>query len=355
MNSELRGSSGGAPLSVEEIADLVGGRVVGDGTRLVTGIRPVDETAPGEMAFLTSKRYVRFVERCEGAAYLVSTPMEHALPAEVPRVVVDQPHAALSVLLRHFHPAEGWVPSVHATAVIGRGARLGDGVQIGAYVVVEDEAVIGDSVRIGPHCVIGRRSRIGEGSCLYPHVVVYHDCEIGKRAIVHSGTCVGSDGFGFTFVDGEHAKIPQVGRCIVGDDVEIGANSALDRGSLGDTRVDSGVKIDNLVHIAHNVRIGARTLIAAMVGIAGSTRVGRGVWLGGRSSLINNISIGDQARVAVLSGVTNDVEGGATVSGYPARPHRAELRRQGWLGRLPKLAERLRRLEEAVGHPKTTR
>jgi UDP-3-O-[3-hydroxymyristoyl] glucosamine N-acyltransferase len=165
---------------------------------------------------------------------------------------------------------------------------------------------------------------------------------------VHSGTCLGVDGFGYTLVDGQHAKMPQVGRCVIEDGVEIGANTAIDRGSLGDTRVGSGTKIDNLVHLAHNVRIGARSLLAAMVGIAGSTRVGEGVWLGGQAGVRNQVGIGDGARVAVQAGVTKDIPAGDTVSGSPARSHREALRRDASVGRIPSLTKRIAAIEKAI-------
>jgi UDP-3-O-[3-hydroxymyristoyl] glucosamine N-acyltransferase len=179
-------------------------------------------------------------------------------------------------------------------------------------------------------------------------VVTYAGTRIGRAVIVHSGTCLGVDGFGYTLVDGEHAKMPQVGRCVIEDGVEIGANTAIDRGSLGDTRVGAGSKIDNLVHLAHNVRIGARSLLAAMVGIAGSTRIGEGVWLGGQVGVRNQVEIGDGVRVAVQAGVSKDIPAGETVSGSPARSHRDALRRDASVGRIPSISKRLAAVEKEI-------
>jgi UDP-3-O-[3-hydroxymyristoyl] glucosamine N-acyltransferase len=176
-------------------------------------------------------------------------------------------------------------------------------------------------------------------------VVTYADSVIGSGVTLHSGARIGSDGFGYTLVAGEHLKMPQVGRAVIEDGVEIGANTTVDRGSLGDTVVGRGSKIDNLVQVAHNVRIGARSLLAALVGIAGSTRIGSGVWIGGRASAINHLDIGDGAQVAFGSTVMRDVPAGETVSGSPSRPHREQMRRQALAGRLDKLFERVRRLE----------
>jgi UDP-3-O-[3-hydroxymyristoyl] glucosamine N-acyltransferase len=191
--------------------------------------------------------------------------------------------------------------------------------------------------------VLGAGTTVGNRCTLHPHVVAYPGTEIGSDVILHSGVRVGSDGFGYTTVEGRHEKLPQVGRAVIRDGVEVGANTTIDRGSLGDTVVDEGAKIDNLVQVAHNVRVGAGSMLAALVGIAGSTRIGRGVWLGGRASAINHLEIGDGARVTFGSTVTRDVAPNETVSGYPARPHREELRKQAHLARLPELLERVRR------------
>jgi len=338
----------GGPLSLEAIADLVGGRLVGDGGLTIEGVSPVDEAEEARIGFVAAPRYVRYVADSRAGAFLVSSELEEALPEGAPRVVVDEAYPALRALLEHFHSEPGWHPEIHATAVIGRGVELGAGVEIGPYAVLEDEVRVGDGCRIGAHCVIGRETTIGARTRLHPHVVTYHETVIGTDVIVHSGARLGADGFGYTFVDGRHAKMPQVGRCVIEDGVEIGANTTIDRGSLGDTRVGAGTKIDNLVHLAHNVRIGALSLLAAMVGVAGSTRIGKGVWLGGQVGVRNQIEIGDGARVAVQGGVTRDVPAGETVSGYPARPHREALQREASVSRIPKLVERIRKLEKDV-------
>jgi len=340
--------SGGGPLSVGDVAALVDGRVSGDASVQVVGLAPVDEADEGDLAFLAARRYAKHVPRCRATAYLVSSDLDASLPENTTRVVVTDAYPAMRTLLRHFVAEEAWVPCVHATAVIAEDVHLGDGVQIGPYVVLERGVHVGDGTRIGAHCVVGRGSVMGSACRLHPHVVLYHETELGNGVEVHSGARLGSDGFGYTLVDGEHAKIPQVGRCIIEDDVEIGANSTIDRGSLGDTRLGRGVKLDNLVHVAHNVRVGARTLMAALVGIAGSTRIGQGVFFGGQSGAVNQSNIGDGAKIAIQTGVTRDVPPGETMSGSPGRPHREELKRQALTGRIPKLLERIESLEKEV-------
>jgi UDP-3-O-[3-hydroxymyristoyl] glucosamine N-acyltransferase len=330
------------------VAGLTQGRLDGSPTQLVSGVAPVDEAGPGELAFLASKRYVKRVARSRAGAYLVASDLAASLPTRAPRVVVEAPHDALRLLLLHFHPPRVEPACIHPTAVLGRGARVGPGVRVEPYAVLGERVTIGEGTRVGAHCVLGAGTSVGARCTLHPHVVCYDGSVIGDDVTLHSGVRLGSDGFGYTTVEGEHLKMPQVGRAVVEAGAEIGANTTIDRGSLGDTVVGRGVKIDNLVQVAHNVRVGAATMIAALVGIAGSTRIGRGAWFGGRASATNHLEIGDEARVTFGSTVTRDVPAHETVSGYPARPHREHLRASAHAARLPKLAERVGRLESAV-------
>ena len=337
------------PLTLTQVADLVEGRLDGDGSIHIQGVAPLDDASPVEMAFLAMKRYGRLVSTSNAGAYLVSSEFEHLIPAGLPKVVVDRPYPALRELLSYFSNEGDLSPGVHETAVIGNRVHLGSGVRIEPFVVIEEGVSIGDRTRIGSHSVVGSESTVGTDSLLHAHVVIYPRSVIGSNVVLHSGARVGSDGFGYTEINEVHEKMPHVGRAVIENDVEIGANTTVDRGSLGDTRVGVGAKIDNLVQVAHNVQIGAHSLLAALVGIAGSTRIGKGVWMGGRASATNHLEIGDAAQVAFGSTVMRDIEAGETVSGSPARPHREELRRQANIRRLEKLQKRIEILEAGSG------
>lgn len=334
--------------TLAEVAHIVGGTAVSPGDIRVRSIRPVDEAEADDLGFLASKRYVKYVASSGAGAFLASADLTGSLPEGTPHVVVDDAHAALQMLLSHMHPPRKAPADIHPTAVLGRGVTLDEDVGIGPYVVIGDGVQIGGGTRIGAQVVVEAGCRIGRDTVIHPHATLYEDTVVGDRVIVHSGARLGSDGFGYALVDSARRKIPQVGRVVVGDDVEIGANSCIDRGSIGDTEIGDGVKLDNLVQVAHNVKVGPQSLMAALSGIAGSTRVGKGVWIGGQVGVINHLEIGDGARVAFGSILYKNLAAEETVSGHPARPHREELRRHAHTAHLPRLVERVKQLERTV-------
>jgi UDP-3-O-[3-hydroxymyristoyl] glucosamine N-acyltransferase len=264
---------------------------------------------------------------------------------------VRDPHVALLSIIPVLYPEPAWQPGVHRTAVIGAGVVWQDPVAIGPYVVLGQGVRLGRNVRIGAAVVLGDGVELGDDVQVLPHVVCYSGTIVGNRVILHAGVRLGADGFGY--IPGKNGemprKMPQVGRCIIGDDVEIGANTTIDRGSVDDTVVGPGTKIDNLVQIGHNCRIGARCLIAGQAGIAGSTHVDDDVFLAGQAGLADHVTIGRGARVTVQGGVIGDIEPGATVSGYPARNHREFLRAQGALYRLAHIVDDLEALVRGGG------
>jgi len=331
-------------LTALAIADIVGGELRGDGATTVSGVAPLDRATPADLSFVTQARYAPQFRETRAGIVLVSAEHADAPSNAACRIVVEKPHDALLSLLPRFYPETRREPGINATVRIGRGARIGKGVTLDEYVVIGDGASIGDGVWVGAHSVIGEGVTLGTGSQIHPHVTVYPGAQLGERVRAHSGSVLGSDGFGYVFRAEGHAKIPHVGRCIIGNDVEIGANTTIDRGSIDDTVVGDGTKIDNLVQIGHNVRIGRLCLIMAQVGIAGSSRIGDGCVLAGQAGIGGHLTIGAGARIAAQAGVFGDIPAGEAWSGYPARPHRESLRASGAMFKLPGMMKRLEQL-----------
>lgn len=340
---EASSGEGVRTLTAADIAAAVGGELRGDPSAIVTGVAPIDRAAREHVSFLAAGRYAPLLARSSPGVLLVTPELADAEGDVSARIVVRHPQEAMLALLPRLFAAPPRRPGVDPTARLGRGARVGREVEIGPYAVIGDGAQLGDRVTVGAHAVLGAGVVVGDDCLLHPHVTLHAGAVLGRRVILHSGVRVASDGFGYVFHDGAHQKIPHVGRCILEDDVEVGANSTIDRGSIDDTVVGAGTKIDNLVMIAHNVRVGRLCLLMAQVGLAGSTRVGDGVILAGQAGINGHVEIGSGARVAAQAGVFGDIPAGETWSGYPARPHREALRAQAALNRLVPL---IRRLEE---------
>lgn len=338
------GGEGGSVLTASAIAQLVGGTLSGTPDARVTALAPLDRAGPDQLTFCASARYEPMLATTRASVVLVAPEVDASKTAAGAVITVGKPQEAMLLVLPRLYPARARRPGIHPTAVIGRGASLGDGVEIGPGVYLGDRAQVGDRVTIDAGVVIGEGATVGADSHLFPRVTLYAGAQLGSRVTVHAGAVIGSDGFGYVFRDGKHAKVTHVGRCIVEDDVEIGAGTTIDRGSIDDTVIGAGTKIDNLVHIAHNVRIGRLCLIAAQVGISGSAKLEDGVVIGGQAGFQGHHTIGKGARIGGQSGVFGDVPAGETWSGYPARPHKESLRAQAALFRLAGMLKRLERL-----------
>jgi UDP-3-O-[3-hydroxymyristoyl] glucosamine N-acyltransferase len=330
-----------------ELAELLGARLVGDGTVAITGVAGLREARRGDVTFLVNPRYEAYLKDTGASAVLVS---EVRPDCAIPQLVAADPYMAFLKAVKIFRQERPRPPvGVHATAVIAPGVVLGRDVSIGPHVVIEEGAVLGDRAVVMAQCYVGHRVHIGADSCLYPQVIVREDCRLGERVVLHSSVTVGADGFGYARNEGSYFKVPQVGNVVLEDDVEVGAGTCIDRATTGTTRIGEGSKIDNLVQIGHNVEIGRHVIVAAMSGIAGSTRIADDVTIGAQAGVTGHIVIGEGAIVASRGGVTKSVPAGAVVSGVlPARPHGIERRIQASIARLPQLVQRLLRLEQKV-------
>ena len=334
--------------TVQQLASRVGGRVVGNGDVAIDAVAGVEEAGAGVLTFATDARYLASALAGKAAAVLVdaSIPYEDATK---PLIVVENARYALAQLLRDLRPKRPQGPFVHPSAVVESDASLGDGAYVGAH------AYIGRRVRVGARSIVaagafvGDEASIGEESWMHPQARLMERCQIGSRVVLHAGSVIGSEGFGWAFIDGALERIPQVGNVVLEDDVEVGANTCIDRAQTGSTHVGTGTKIDNLVQIGHNCHIGKHCAIAALTGLAGSTTIGDYVKVAGQVGFRGHMRVGSRVTIAGQSGVWGDVPDGATVSGNPARDHREDLRREVMIRKLPKLIARVEALERRLG------
>jgi UDP-3-O-[3-hydroxymyristoyl] glucosamine N-acyltransferase len=335
--------------TVAQLAQRLGGRAQGDGTVAIARIAAVDESGPDALTFATTPAYLQAALRSHAAAVLVDEAALADRPdASKPLIVVENARVALMQLLRAFDRPRKRGPFVHPTAVVDASAQIGADVYIGANAVVGARSRIGDRSVLEAAVYIGEDACVGADAQLYPHAAIMDACAIGDRVILHPGAVVGSEGFGYVFVDGRFERIPQVGNAVLGDDVEIGANTCIDRAQTGSTHIGNGTKIDNLCQIGHNCRIGAHTGMAAQTGLAGSTIVGDYVLIGGQAGFKGHITIGSRVKIAAGAKVWGDIADDAFVSGSPARPHQEELRREVMVRNLPKLVARVDALEKKL-------
>jgi len=333
-------------MKVRDLAGRIGGEVSGDPDMEILGAATLDRATGTDVSFLGNPKY-REQARLSGAGAILVPKGEHMPGRTV--VLCANPYAAFARTLALFHPAPAAVPGVHPTVVMGEGCEVHESATLEAYVVLGDRVIIGSGSVIEAGGRLGDGARIGTDCRLHPNVVLYPQTVLGDRVILHAGCVLGSDGFGYAQDKDTHVKVPQIGRVVVESDVEIGANTAVDRGTLDETRIGRGSKVDNLVQIAHNVTTGPSCLLVAQSGISGSTRLGAGVIFAGQSGAVGHIELGDGVRVGAKSAVTKGFPSGSFVTGHPAKEHKLWLRERALAGRLEEILKRLADLECRLG------
>ena len=335
-------------IKLREIASRVGGVLAGDGEADITGIAALKEARKGDVTFLLNKGFEKFLAGSEATAVVAGKGTDPVLLAGKNAVLVENPGVAYAEVAALFEKKRDVQRGVSPDARVAPDAVVSAKAAVLPYACVESGAVIEEDAVVHPFCFIGPDVRVGAGTVIYPNVSVYGGTRIGKRVIIHAGAVLGSDGFGYVWDGSRHRKLPQLGFLEIGDDVEIGANTCIDRASLGRTVIGQGTKIDNLVQVAHNVSVGAHSILVSQVGIAGSTTVGRNVVLGGKVGVRDHVGIGDGVMAAGGTGITKDVKAGSVIAGNPHLPHREWLRLQACLKRLPELFERMHGIEESI-------
>jgi UDP-3-O-[3-hydroxymyristoyl] glucosamine N-acyltransferase len=326
-------------MKLSELARVLGAECRGDQDREITGVEAIERAGPGQLTFVANPKYTPFARTTEAGAVLVSDDFEEIA---APTLRTANPYLAFARAVEIFHPSPRYEPGIHSTAVIDPSATVGASVHIGAYAVIGAEAVIGQGTTLLPHVVIYPKARLGKNCFLHAHAVVREECELGDGVVLQNGAVVGSDGFGFAKEEnGKWHKITQSGAVTLGNEVEVQANSCIDRASVGATDIAAGVKIDNLVQVGHGSRVGENTLLCAQVGLAGSSGVGKNVVLAGQVGVVGHSFIGDGVVVTAQSGVPGDVAPGSIISGSPAFDHRRWLRSVAAFSRLPDLVKQL--------------
>lgn len=337
--------------SAEQIAGLIDGSIVGDPSVEVTSLAKIEEGKNGDLSFLSNPKYEDFIYSTGSSVCIVNRTFEpnKNLPSTLTLIKVDDAYSCFAKLLEVYDTLSKPQPKIEQPSFIHETATVGNNVYIGVFTVLGENSKIADSVILHSNVNIGPNVEIGEGTVIYPGVTIYRDCVIGKKCTVHAGAVIGSDGFGFAPNEkGEFQKIPQIGNVILEDNVDIGANTTVDRATMGSTIIRKGAKLDNLVQIGHNVEIGMNSAMAAQVGIAGSSKIGKNVLLGGQVGLAGHLKIGDRVKIAAQSGVGGDVKHDETIMGSPA--FESKEYKKSYLGfrRLPRILERLQELENKI-------
>jgi len=332
-------------ISIGELARFVNGEVHGSTEIVIVGVAGLEEAQPGDLAFVLDRRFEKVAQHSKASAFVVA----HPLSGESrPQLITANPLFTFARVVSHYFPPPLPAKGIASDLAKGEGVSIGPDASIGSFVTVGDRVHIGARVTLYSGVFLGHDAVVGDDSILYPHVTVLSGCRIGARVIIHSGTVIGSDGFGYVQQDGHHHKIPQLGRVVIEDDVELGANVTVDRATFGQTVIQRGTKIDNQVQIAHNVRIGEDCILVSQVGIAGSTTLGHHVLVGGQAGLVDHLQIGDQVKIAAGSGVTKNIAAGHAVGGRMAFDYMMWLKSQALLQKLPDLKKEIQALESRI-------
>ena len=337
--------------SAQQIALMIQGKIEGDATVTVNQFGKIESALVGEISFLANPKYEDFLYQSKASIVIVNESLELKKPVSATLIRVPDAYAAFATMLTKYQELKSQnLTGIQTPSFIAPTAKLGKDHFVAAFAYISESVKIGDQVKIFSNVVIGDNVVIGNNVILHPGVIIYADCILGNNIIIHAGAVIGSDGFGFApTADGSYQKVPQLGNVLIEDDVEIGANTTIDRATIGSTIIKKGVKLDNLVQIAHNVEIGQDTVIAAQVGLSGSTKVGKGVMMGGQAGAAGHLSIADGVKVAARSGITKTIDkANATITGFPAAEHSTALRAQIHLKNLPNLEKRVKELEILV-------
>lgn len=330
-----------------EIVERFGGELIGDPDVLVEQVAPLGTAQHGHVSFLANPKYRQQLKDTKASAVILGIAEREA--THLPRILSDNPYAYFAKVSALLNPSQAATPGIHPTAAIDETAVIPDSVAVGPFACIGKHVRLGERSVISAGCHLGEGVEIGSDALLYPQVVVYHGCKIGKRVILHSGAVIGADGFGIALDKGRWIKVPQIGRVVIGDDVEIGANTTVDRGALDDTVIEDGVKLDNQIQIAHNVHIGAHTAIAGCVGIAGSAKIGKHCTLGGSAMILGHLEIVDHVNISSATLITKSItKEGTYTSAMPFSAHQDWLKNAAHLRRLDKMAERLAELEKKI-------
>lgn len=334
-------------ISLNDIANLVQGTVIGDGSIKISSLAPIDEILPGALVFADGNENIKLAEGSDAAAILVS---HKITAANKPIIQVAHPFKAFITLLSHFHPMPAATAGVHPSAVIAEGVQLGENVSIGPYVVIEAGSIIGNHCVLKSHIHVGRNVRLGDNTTIHPQVTIYDNSQLGSRVTIHASTVIGSDGFGYTFVDGQHLKVPHVGRVVIEDDVEIGANTAVDRATIGATVIGQGTKIDNLVQVAHSVKLGKNNILCGFTGIAGSTTSGNNVIFAANVGVSDHVRIDNNVILGARTGVppNKHLKEGEVYLGNPARLKDLAIKHELSVNRIPLIRKNIKTLTEKV-------